>query len=197
MRKVLSIALAIFVASIVTAAAETYPSRPITIVVPFPAGGPTDALGRVLADRMKRALNQSVIVENVTGAAGTIGAGHVAHSAPDGYTTILGHWQTHVVNGATFTLSFDVVNDFGPISLIADCPMWLVGRNTLLPKNLQRASASPFRAAEGIRRDGQDPVGGGARYAYDRRRGFSGALCILLAWLMGSKGNAQGRHRHA
>ena len=125
-RKVLSIAFAIFVASIVTAVAETYPSRPITIVVPFPAGGPTDALGRVLADRMTRALNQSVIVENVTGAAGTIGAAHVAHSAPDGYTTILGHWQTHVVNGATFTLSFDVVNDFEPISLIADCPNgWL------------------------------------------------------------------------
>ena len=112
MRKIFSIALAFVVAGIGTAMAENYPSRPITIVVPFPAGGPTDALGRVLADRMKRALNQSVIVENVTGAAGTIGAAHVAHSAPDGYTTILGHWQTHVVNGATFTLSFDVRNDF-------------------------------------------------------------------------------------
>ena len=137
MRRVLSIAFTFFVTVATAAVAETYPSRPITIVVPFPAGGPTDALGRVLADRMTRSLNQSVIVENVTGAAGTIGAAHVARSAPDGYTTVLGHWQTHVVNGATFALSFDVVNDFEPISLIADCPMWLVGRNTFPAKNLQ------------------------------------------------------------
>jgi len=94
MRRVLSIVLAFLFAGLGTAVAENYPSRPMTIVVPFPAGGPTDALGRVLADRMKRALNQSVIVENVTGAAGTIGAAHVAHSAPDGYTTILGHWSS-------------------------------------------------------------------------------------------------------
>ena len=81
--------------------AESFPSRPISIVVPFPAGGPTDTLGRVLADRMKKALGQSVIIENLTGAAGTIGSTHVARSSPDGYTLILGHWQTHVVNGAT------------------------------------------------------------------------------------------------
>ena len=130
MRKALSIALAFFVAGVAAGMAENYPSRPITIVVPFPAGGPTDALGRVLADRMKRELNEPVIVENVTGAAGTIGTARVARATPDGYTTILGHWQTHVVNGATFALSFDVVNDFEPISLIADCPIWLVGRNT-------------------------------------------------------------------
>ena len=102
--------------------AQSFPARPITIVVPFPAGGPTDTLGRLLADRMKNALGQSVIIENLTGAAGTIGSTHVARSAPDGYTLILGHWQTHVVNGATFTLPFDVVDDFAPISLIADCP---------------------------------------------------------------------------
>ena len=160
MRRVLSIAFTFFV-TIATAVAETYPSRPITIVVPFPAGGPTDALGRVLADRMTRSLNQSVIVENVTGAAGTIGAAHVARSAPDGYTTILGHWQTHVVNGATFALSFDVVKDFEPISLIADCPMWLVGRNTLPPRNLAElitwVKENPGKATVGI-----GGVGGGA-----------------------------------
>ena len=85
---------------------------------------------------MKRALNEPVIVENVTGAAGTIGTARVARAVPDGYTTVLGHWQTHVVNGATFALPFDVVNDFEPISLIADCPIWLVGRNTVPAKNL-------------------------------------------------------------
>jgi tripartite-type tricarboxylate transporter receptor subunit TctC len=148
-------------ASTQIARAETYPSRPITIVVPFPAGGPTDTLGRVLADRMRRSLGQSVIIENLTGAAGTIGTGHVAHSAPDGYTLILGHWQTHVVNGATFSLSFDVVKDFEPVSLIADCPMWLVGKAALPPKNLAELivwlKENPGKATVGI-----GGAGGGA-----------------------------------
>src|SRR5882724_9702843 len=97
--------------------AQAYPSRPVTIVVPYPAGGPTDTLARILAERMRGALGQAVIVENPTGAGGTIGTGRVARAAPDGYTVILGHWQTHVVNGATYTLPFDVVKDFAPISL--------------------------------------------------------------------------------
>src|SRR5580700_1803298 len=137
MRKLLSLAIAVLAISIVTAAAETFPSRTISIVVPFPAGGPTDTLGRILADRMTRALGQSVIIENLTGAAGTIGAAHVAHATPDGYTLILGHWQTHVVNGATYALSFDLVNDFAPIALIADSPMWIIGGAALPPQNLK------------------------------------------------------------
>jgi tripartite-type tricarboxylate transporter receptor subunit TctC len=143
------------------ARAQSFPMRPITIVVPFPAGGPTDTLGRVLADRMKNSLGQSVIIENLTGAAGTIGSTHVARSAPDGYTLILGHWQTHVVNGATYTLPFDVVNDFAPIALVADCPMWLVGRSGLAAQNLQELitwmKESPGKATVGI-----GGVGGGA-----------------------------------
>ena len=143
------------------AGAETFPSRPISIVVPFPAGGPTDTLGRILADRMKRALGQSVIIENLTGAAGTVGSAHVARSAPDGYTLILGHWQTHVVNGATFALQFDVVNDFEPVSLIADCPMWVVGSAAVPAKTLKELIAwlkeNPGKATVGI-----GGVGGGA-----------------------------------
>jgi tripartite-type tricarboxylate transporter receptor subunit TctC len=143
------------------AKAETYPSRPISIVVPFPAGGPTDTLGRILAGRMKRALGQSVIIENLTGAAGTVGSAHVARAAPDGYTLILGHWQTHVVNGATFALQFDVVNDFEPVSLIADCPMWVVGSAAVPAKNLKELIAwlkeNPGKATVGI-----GGVGGGA-----------------------------------
>jgi tripartite-type tricarboxylate transporter receptor subunit TctC len=142
-------------------AQSSFPTRPITIVVPFPAGGPTDTLGRVLADRMKNALGQSVIIENLTGAAGTIGSTHVARSAPDGYTLILGHWQTHVVNGATFTLPFDVVKDFAPIALIADCPMWLVGRTGLAAQDLRALigwlKENPGKATVGI-----GGVGGGA-----------------------------------
>jgi tripartite-type tricarboxylate transporter receptor subunit TctC len=143
------------------ARAQSFPARPITIVVPFPAGGPTDTLGRVLADRMKNSLGQSVIIENLTGAAGTIGSTHVARSPPDGYTLILGHWQTHVVNGATYTLPFDVVDDFAPIALIADCPMWLVGRSGLAARNLPELIAwlrkNPGKATVGI-----GGVGGGA-----------------------------------
>jgi tripartite-type tricarboxylate transporter receptor subunit TctC len=141
--------------------AQTFPTRPVTIVVPFPAGGPTDTLGRVLADRMKNSLGQSVIIENLTGAAGTIGSTHVARSPPDGYTLILGHWQTHVVNGATFTLPFDVVNDFAPIALIADCPMWLVGRSGLVAQNLQELIAW-MKESRGKATVGIGGVGGGA-----------------------------------
>jgi tripartite-type tricarboxylate transporter receptor subunit TctC len=136
------------------ATGQDYPTRPITIVVPFPAGGPTDALARVLAERMKAALGQSVIVENPTGAAGTIGTGRVARAAPDGYTVILGHWQTHVVNGATYALFFDVVKDFEPISLVADCPVWFVAKAALLPKDLRELIAwmkeNPGKATVGI-----------------------------------------------
>jgi len=173
--------------------AQSFPTRPITIVVPFPAGGPTDTLGRVLADRMKNALGQSVIIENLTGAAGTIGSTHVARSAPDGYTLILGHWQTHVVNGATFTLPFDVVEDFAPISLIADCPMWLVGRSSLAAQNLQELIAwmkeSPGKATVGIGGvgGGGDVVGTyfqkstGTRFQFVPYRGAAPMMQDLLA----------------
>jgi tripartite-type tricarboxylate transporter receptor subunit TctC len=151
----------VFLATVASAWADSYPSRPITIVVPFPAGGPTDTLGRILAERMTVALGQSVIIENPTGAAGTIGTGRVARSAPDGYTTILGHWQTHVINGATYTLSFDLVNDFEPISLVADCPVWFIAKAALPPKDLAELIAwlkdNPGKATVGI-----GGVGGGA-----------------------------------
>jgi tripartite-type tricarboxylate transporter receptor subunit TctC len=162
MRRLLAaIAITASFAGLYDAQAQTFPSRPLTIVVPFPAGGPTDALARILANRMKEALGQSVVVENPTGAAGTIGTGRVARAAPDGYTLILGHWQTHVVNGATYTLPFDVVQDFEPISLVADCPVWFVARADLPPKNLSHLIAwmkqNPGKATVGI-----GGVGGGA-----------------------------------
>jgi len=162
-RRVLGLAAAAAAMPIVPrdAFSQSYPSRPIVIVVPFPAGGPTDTLGRVLADRMKRTLGQSVVIENLTGAAGTIGSAHVAHAPPDGYTLILGHWQTHVVNGATFSLGFDVVGDFEPVVLVADCPMWVVGKLALPAKNLAELIAwlkdNPGTATVGI-----GGVGGGA-----------------------------------
>jgi tripartite-type tricarboxylate transporter receptor subunit TctC len=160
-QKLIAVALTVFLATVVSAWGDSYPSRPITIVVPFPAGGPTDTLGRILAERMTVTLGQSVIIENPTGAAGTIGTGRVARSAPDGYTTILGHWQTHVINGATYTLSFDLVNDFEPISLVADCPVGFIAKAALPPKDLAELIAwlkdNPGKATVGI-----GGVGGGA-----------------------------------
>src|SRR5712691_7730231 len=153
MKKPLIIASAFLAASIVSVGAQTFPSRPVSIVVPYPAGGPTDTLARVLADRMKVSLGQSVIVENPTGAGGTIGTARAARAAPDGHTIILGHWQTHVVNGATYALQFDVVKDFEPISLVADCPVWIVGRKELPAANMKELvawlKANPSRATLG------------------------------------------------
>jgi tripartite-type tricarboxylate transporter receptor subunit TctC len=121
--------------------AQAYPSRPITIVVPFPAGGPTDTLARILAEQMRTLLGQSVIVENVTGASGSIGVGRVAKAAPDGYTLSIGHLITHVFNGAVFTLPYDPVEDFAPVSLLAAVPTWLIGRTSLPAKDLKELIA--------------------------------------------------------
>jgi tripartite-type tricarboxylate transporter receptor subunit TctC len=120
-----------------TVRAQAYPSRPITIVVPYPAGGPTDTLARILADQMRATLGQSVIIENVSGAGGSIGVGRVARAAPDGYTVSIGHWQTHVLNGAAYQLQYDVVNDFEPVTLLADTPQWIVARKTFPANDLK------------------------------------------------------------
>jgi tripartite-type tricarboxylate transporter receptor subunit TctC len=119
------------------AGAQSYPTRPVTIIVPYPAGGPSDVLTRILAERLKAALGQTVVIENVTGAGGSIGVGRVARSAPDGYTLAIGHNQTHVINAASMNLPYDVVKDFEPVSLIADTPQWLVGRKTLPANDLK------------------------------------------------------------
>jgi tripartite-type tricarboxylate transporter receptor subunit TctC len=162
MRQLLAaIASAATFAFIGGAQAQTYPSRPVTIVVPFPAGGPTDALARVISEHMKRSLGQPVIIENVTGAAGTIGVGRVVRAAPDGYTVSIGHWQTHVVNGATYALAYDLAKDLEPVALVADCPMWIVAKAALPVKDLRELIAwlkqNPGMATVGIA-----GVGGGA-----------------------------------
>ena len=153
MTQLLAIAFSVLVASTTNAMAQAYPSRPITIIVPFPAGGPTDTLARILADHMTTSLVQSVIVENVSGAAGSIGVGRVARAAPDGYTVSIGHWSTHVVNGATMSLAYDVLSDFEPVSLLADTPIWMVARKMLPPKDLEELIAwlkqNPGKATAG------------------------------------------------
>lgn len=128
-----------FAASLVggSASAQTFPSRQITLVVPFSAGGPTDTLARILAERMTRALGQTVIVENTTGAAGTLGVARVVRSAPDGYTIGIGHWSTHVVNPAIYPLKFDILEDLEPLAYIATNPQLLVARKDLPPSDLK------------------------------------------------------------
>src|SRR5215468_1906389 len=141
MHKLIAIAAAFLTTSLAGAAAEVYPARPITVVVPYPAGGPTDTLARILADHMRTSLGQSVIVENVTGGGGSIGVGQVARAAPDGYTVSIGHWGTHVLNGASYQLQYDVVQDFEPVSLLADTPQWIVARKTLPARDLRELIA--------------------------------------------------------
>jgi tripartite-type tricarboxylate transporter receptor subunit TctC len=119
------------------AVAQSYPSRPITMLVPVPAGGPTDTIARVLAERMRASLGQVIVIENASGAAGgSISVGRAARAAADGYTVIIGHWQTHVANGAVYPLQYDVLNDFEPISLIADGPQLVISKNALPAKDM-------------------------------------------------------------
>ena len=117
--------------------AQTYPSRPITMVVPYSAGGPTDTIARIMAERMRGPLGQIIVVENVTGAAGTIGVGKVARAAADGYTISIGHWGTHVVNPAIYALQYDALKDFEPVAMIATNPQLIVAKKAVPAQELQ------------------------------------------------------------
>ena len=133
---------AVFAALIATlglaggASAEKYPSHPITVVVPFSAGGPSDAMMRILGERMKTSLGEAVLIENVTGAGGSIGVGRLVHSAPDGYTIGFGHLGTHVANGAIYKLNYDLVSDLEPIVRLPSNPMIIVSKNAVPAKTL-------------------------------------------------------------
>jgi tripartite-type tricarboxylate transporter receptor subunit TctC len=118
-------------------AQEAYPARPITMIVPFPAGGVTDTLARLLADHMRSRLHQAIVVENVGGAGGSVGAGRVARAAPDGYTILLGNSETHVLDPVVQTLDYDVVKDFAPVVLLPAYPFLLVSNNAVPAKTLQ------------------------------------------------------------
>jgi tripartite-type tricarboxylate transporter receptor subunit TctC len=133
----LAIALLLAAAGLVGAQAQDFPNRPITVVVPFPAGGPTDAIMRNLGDRMRVSLGQPLVVEYVTGAAGAVGTGRVARAAPDGYTIVCGHFGTHATNAAVYALPFDVVKDFAPISLLPRNPYLIVTRKNFPADDLK------------------------------------------------------------
>ncbi len=130
-------AIASTFAAISISLAQPWPSRPITIVVPYSAGGPTDTLARLMSEPMRKALGQTVVVENVTGAGGSIATGRVVRAAPDGYTIGIGHWGSHVTNGAYYNLPFDLLTDLQPLAMIATNPQLVVSKPSVPAKNLQ------------------------------------------------------------
>ena len=138
MNKLLSVvALSVTVSLAPNAYADNYPSRPIVMVVPLSVGGSTDIIGRIMADAMGKQLGQTIVVENTSGAGGTVGEGRVAHSTPDGYTIGIGQWGTNMANGAIYKLNYDLVKDFEPIGLIATQPFFIAARKDMPANNLK------------------------------------------------------------
>jgi len=175
------------------AIAQPYPSRPITMIVPASAGGPTDAIARVLSERMTANLGGTVLVDNVAGAGGSIGVGKVARATPDGYTLGIGQWSHYVLNGATYALQYDLLADFAPISMIVTGPLLLVSRKDLPASDLKSLiawlKANPDKATAGTGGVGSPPhISGiffqkmtGTQFQFVPYRGTAPAMRDLLA----------------
>jgi tripartite-type tricarboxylate transporter receptor subunit TctC len=177
----------------VAAGAQIYPSRPVTLVVPWPTGGPSDGPARLLAERMRVSLGQSVIVENVSGASGSAGTGRVARAAPDGYTLMQGNFSTHVINAAVFKLPYDVQKDFEPISPLGQQSFLITTKKTMPAKTLSDLiawlKANPDKAVQGTGGPGGMPhlIGvffqkeTGTRFGFVPYRGTAVAINDLVA----------------
>ena len=175
------------------ARAQAYPARPITLVAPFPAGGPVDTIARILGEHMQGTLGQPCIIEDVAGAAGSIGVGRVARAAPDGYTLSVGQWSTHVANAAIYKLPYDTLTDFQPIALLSNNPGLIVGRRDLPANNLKELiawlKANPEKATQGTPGvGGFGHIGGvffqkvtGTNYQFVPYRGAAPMMQSLLA----------------
>jgi tripartite-type tricarboxylate transporter receptor subunit TctC len=175
------------------ATAQTYPTRPITIVVPFAAGGPIDTTTRIVTEKMKDQLGQTFIVENVTGAAGSLAASRVAKSAPDGYTLMTGIWGTHVANGAIYRLTYNVQTDFAPVALVSSNPLLIVSSKSTPASNLAELIAwlksNPDKATQGTSGIGSvGHIGGiffqkmtGTQFSFVPYRGLAPAIQDLTA----------------
>jgi tripartite-type tricarboxylate transporter receptor subunit TctC len=141
MKMLRAILMVTFVGQVLTAAAQGYPTRPITMVVPFSPGGPTDTIARILSESISRTLAQTVLVENRAGAGGSIAVGRVVHAAPDGYTLSIGHIGTHVINGAVYQLPYDLLSDLEPVAMIATNPQVIVSKISVPAKDLKELIA--------------------------------------------------------
>jgi tripartite-type tricarboxylate transporter receptor subunit TctC len=153
MKKLLILACAVLAGAASAGAQETYPVRPITLVVPYPAGGVTDTLARLLAARMKQSLGQPMVVENVGGAGGSIGVGRIARGTPDGYAVVIGSSETHVLNAVALNLSYDVVADFEPVVQLPAYPFLIVSPNSVPATTLEEfvawIKANPDKVTQG------------------------------------------------
>jgi tripartite-type tricarboxylate transporter receptor subunit TctC len=190
---VLLIAMAAWSAVFTRAGAEAYPSRPITLIVPSAPGGPTDTLARILAESMRQTLGQPIIIENQGAAGGTIAVGRVARAAPDGYTICIGQYGNFVLNGAIYTLPYDLLNDFAPVAVLASNPQIIVSRNAVPAKDLQELIAwlksNPGKASQGTAGSGSPAhISGvyfqnttGTRFLFVPYRGAAPAMKDLLA----------------
>lgn len=130
------VALLAVIAAATAAADEVFPSRPVTMMVGFPPGGPTDTLARIIADAMQGPLGQPVVVETLSGSSGTIATGRVVHARPDGYTLGIGNWSSHVASPSIYPLDYDIIRDLQPISLLSASPLWILGKEALPPNTL-------------------------------------------------------------
>jgi tripartite-type tricarboxylate transporter receptor subunit TctC len=192
-RYVLAASVAALLVVAPEAIAQTYPSRPVTMIVPASAGGPTDAIARVLSERMTANLGGTVLVDNVAGAGGSIGVGKVARSAPDGYTLGIGQWSHYVLNGATYALQYDLLADFAPVAMIVTGPLLLVSRKDLPANHLKGLiawlKANPDKATAGTGGVGSPPhISGiffqkmtGTQFQFVPYRGTAPAMRDLLA----------------
>jgi len=192
-RVIFAAAVVASLGSVWSAHSQSYPSRPITMVVPLGPGGSSDVIGRLMAEGMRPHLGQPIIVENVTGAGGSIGVGRVARAPPDGYTIGIGQWGTNVANGAIYKLGYDLIADFEPIGLVATQPFLIVARKTMPANNLKELivwlKANADKAAQGNSGIGTPShIGGilfqkaiGARFQLVPYRGAGQTMQDLLA----------------
>jgi tripartite-type tricarboxylate transporter receptor subunit TctC len=191
-RSLLLATLAIALLANERSVAQVYPSRPITVVVPFAAGGTLDVVSRIVTERMRQSLGQPVVIENIVGAGGSIGVGRVARAAPDGYSLISGHWGTHVVNGASYQLAYDVRTVFEPISLVATGRQLIAVKKTLPASHLKEfitwLRANPDKALFGTTGAGAGQVNAflfqkmtGTRVQFVSYRGLAPAVQDLVA----------------
>ena len=180
--RTIAAAIAVLAGCVGQVHAQSFPSRPVTMIVPFPAGGPSDTLARILGERMRTSLGQTVIVENITGAGASIGVARGAQAAPDGYTITIGNWTSHVGAGAMYPAVHDALLEIQPLSLISATPLMIIGKNDLPPKDARQRIA---RAAGWKRNDHRDrPRRKGLRMdvrnGADRNSKSRGHQCRLL-----------------
>jgi len=187
----IGVAIALAVQATASARAQTYPSRPITMIVPFAAGGPTDRIGRIVAEGMRASLGQPIVIEDVTAASGTLVVGRAVRAAPDGYTLSMGMWATHVLNGAVFALPYSLLDDLEPIVLLTSNPQLVIAKKDVPAGNLRELiawlKANPGKASQGTAGAGTRVSGAffqslsGTSFEFVPYRGAAPAMQDLIA----------------